>query len=148
MALNRSFPIGLPFSYLYEDIISAWIHGAPSICNCPSRNKPSVPPIQRRRRSRIWRCGNHSSKLHLRVTASRQPFRSPVARSLCSKSSRNPLEREGTAIFTGTTAAIRGNAITSAFAAGKFGVRAFSQSLVKESGKENKHVAYVSLRLS
>jgi len=40
------------------------------------------------------------------------------------------------------------NAITSAFAAGKFGVRAFSQSLVKESGKENKHVAYVSLRLS
>ena len=47
---------------------------------------------------------------------------------------------KGTLIFTGATAAIRGNVWTSAFAAGKFGVRALSQSLAKEFGKENIHV--------
>ena len=46
----------------------------------------------------------------------------------------------GTLIFTGATAAIRGNVTTSAFAAGKFGIRALSQSLAKEFGKENIHV--------
>ena len=50
----------------------------------------------------------------------------------------------GTLIFTGATAAIRGNVTTSAFAAGKFGIRALSQSLAKEFGKENIHVSPVS----
>jgi NAD(P)-dependent dehydrogenase (short-subunit alcohol dehydrogenase family) len=54
----------------------------------------------------------------------------------------------GTLIFTGATAAIRGDVITSAFSASKFGVRALSQSLAKEFGKENIHVAHVSIRLS
>jgi NAD(P)-dependent dehydrogenase (short-subunit alcohol dehydrogenase family) len=48
--------------------------------------------------------------------------------------------KRGTLIFTGATAAIRGNITTSAFAAGKFGVRALSQSLAKEFGKQNIHV--------
>ncbi|KAM5541053.1 hypothetical protein V8D89_005364 [Ganoderma adspersum] len=48
----------------------------------------------------------------------------------------------GTLIFTGATASIRGNTFTSAFAAGKHGVRALSQSLAKEFGKENIHVAH------
>lgn len=47
----------------------------------------------------------------------------------------------GTLIFTGATAALRGNVTTSAFAAGKFGIRALSQSLAKEFGKENIHVS-------
>ena len=51
--------------------------------------------------------------------------------------------RRGTLLFTGATASIRGNVITSAFAAGKFGLRALSQSLAKEFGKENIHVAHV-----
>ena len=51
--------------------------------------------------------------------------------------------KRGTLIFTGATAAIRGNVLTSAFAAGKFGTRALSQSLAKEFGKENIHVAHV-----
>ena len=51
----------------------------------------------------------------------------------------------GTLIFTGATASLRGNVTTSAFAAGKFGLRALSQSLAKEFGKENIHVAHVSL---
>lgn len=48
--------------------------------------------------------------------------------------------KKGTLIFTGATAAIRGNTTTSAFAAGKFGIRALSQSLAKEFGKQNIHV--------
>ena len=47
----------------------------------------------------------------------------------------------GTLIFTGATASIRGNVYTSAFAAGKFALRALSQSLGKEFGKENIHVS-------
>ena len=46
----------------------------------------------------------------------------------------------GTLIFTGATASIRGNIFTSAFAAGKHGIRALSQSLAKEFWKENIHV--------
>lgn len=48
--------------------------------------------------------------------------------------------KKGILIFTGATASLRGNTTTSAFAAGKFGVRALSQSLSKEFGKENIHV--------
>ena len=46
-----------------------------------------------------------------------------------------PLGRE-TLIFTGATAATS-NVVTSAFVAGKFGVRALSQSFAKGFGKEN-----------
>jgi len=48
----------------------------------------------------------------------------------------------GTLIFTGATASIRGNVTTSAFASGKFALRSLSQSLSKEFGKENIHVAH------
>jgi len=51
--------------------------------------------------------------------------------------------KRGTLIFTGATASIRGNTMTSAFAAGKHGLRALSQSLSKEFGKQNIHVAHV-----
>lgn len=50
--------------------------------------------------------------------------------------------RRGVLIFTGATASVRGNTLTSAFAAGKHGLRALSQSLAKEFGKENIHVAH------
>jgi len=54
----------------------------------------------------------------------------------------NEAGKRGTLIFTGATAAWRGNKTTSAFAAGKFGLRALSQSLNKEFGKQNIHVAH------
>lgn len=54
----------------------------------------------------------------------------------------NEVGKRGTLIFTGATAATRGNLTTSAFAAGRFGVRALSQSLAKEFGKQNIHVAH------
>ncbi|KAF9074135.1 NAD-P-binding protein [Rhodocollybia butyracea] len=50
--------------------------------------------------------------------------------------------KRGILIFTGATASIRGNTTTSAFAAGKFAMRALSQSLAKEFGKQNIHVAH------
>jgi NAD(P)-dependent dehydrogenase (short-subunit alcohol dehydrogenase family) len=50
------------------------------------------------------------------------------------------LGRRGTLLFTGATASLRGNTHTSAFAAGKFALRALSQSLAKEFGKQNIHV--------
>jgi len=48
----------------------------------------------------------------------------------------------GTLIFTGATASLRGNVTTSAFASGKFALRALSQSLAKEFGKQNIHVSH------
>ncbi|KAG2159409.1 uncharacterized protein EDB93DRAFT_1275270 [Suillus bovinus] len=50
--------------------------------------------------------------------------------------------KRGTLIFTGATASIRGNTLTSAFSASKFGIRALSQSLAKEFDKQNIHVAH------
>jgi len=50
--------------------------------------------------------------------------------------------RKGVLLFTGATASVRGNVRTSAFAVGKFGLRALSQSLAKEFGKQNIHVAH------
>ncbi|TFK32855.1 hypothetical protein BDQ12DRAFT_728268 [Crucibulum laeve] len=58
----------------------------------------------------------------------------------------NDIEEEngkrGALIFTGATASVRGNVTTSAFAAGKHGRRALSQSLAKEFGKQNIHVSH------
>lgn len=51
--------------------------------------------------------------------------------------------RRGTLLFTGATASIRGNVVTSAFAAGKHALRALSQSLAKEFGKQNIHVSLI-----
>jgi len=50
--------------------------------------------------------------------------------------------KKGTLILTGATASLRGNTSTSLFSAGKFGMRSLSQSLNKEFGKQNIHVAH------
>lgn len=54
--------------------------------------------------------------------------------------------KRGALIFTGATASLRGNVYTSAFASGKFALRALSQSLNKEFGKDNIHVSHLHLR--
>jgi len=58
------------------------------------------------------------------------------------KNELNEAGKRGTLIFTGATAAWRGNKTTSAFSAGKFGLRSLSQSLNKEFGPQNIHVAH------
>jgi NAD(P)-dependent dehydrogenase (short-subunit alcohol dehydrogenase family) len=47
-----------------------------------------------------------------------------------------------TLIFTGATAALKGNPQTAAFAVGKFALRALSQSLAKEFGPRGVHVSH------
>jgi len=54
----------------------------------------------------------------------------------------NEVGARGTLIVTSATAAWRGNTTTSAVSAGKHGLKALSQSLNKEFGKQNIHVAH------
>jgi NAD(P)-dependent dehydrogenase (short-subunit alcohol dehydrogenase family) len=49
----------------------------------------------------------------------------------------------GTILFTGATASIRGGAGYAAFAAAKFGLRAVVQSMARELGPHNIHVAHL-----
>ncbi len=51
--------------------------------------------------------------------------------------------QKGTIIFTGATASIRGGKHYSAFAGAKFALRALSQSMARELGPQNIHVAHV-----
>ena len=49
----------------------------------------------------------------------------------------------GTMLFTGATASVRGGRGFSAFAGGKHAVRALAQSMARELGPQNIHVAHV-----
>jgi NAD(P)-dependent dehydrogenase (short-subunit alcohol dehydrogenase family) len=49
----------------------------------------------------------------------------------------------GTIIFTGATASVRGSAGFSAFAGAKHALRALTQSMARELGPQNIHVAHV-----
>ncbi len=51
--------------------------------------------------------------------------------------------RQGTILFTGATAALRGAANFAAFAVAKHGLRALAQSMARELGPLNVHVAHV-----
>ena len=51
--------------------------------------------------------------------------------------------KNGSIFFTGATASIRGSSGYSAFASGKFGLRALAQSLARELGPLNIHVAHL-----
>ena len=51
--------------------------------------------------------------------------------------------KKGSIFFTGATASMRGSAGYSAFASGKFGLRALSQSMARELGPLNIHVAHL-----
>lgn len=54
------------------------------------------------------------------------------------------LERQrGTIIFTGATASVRGSAGFAAFASAKHGLRALAQSMARELGPGNIHVAHI-----
>ena len=53
------------------------------------------------------------------------------------------LRGRGTIIFTGATASVRGSSGFSAFASAKFALRALAQSMARELGPKNIHVAHV-----
>ncbi|KAK0243738.1 hypothetical protein EDD85DRAFT_945064 [Armillaria nabsnona] len=54
----------------------------------------------------------------------------------------NEKGRRGSFIFTGATVSVRGNVTTSAFSSEKHALRALSQSLAKQFGKQNIHVSH------
>jgi NAD(P)-dependent dehydrogenase (short-subunit alcohol dehydrogenase family) len=51
--------------------------------------------------------------------------------------------QKGTILFTGATASVRGGTGFAAFASAKFGLRALAQSMARELGPENIHVAHL-----
>lgn len=51
--------------------------------------------------------------------------------------------QRGTILFTGATASLRGGAGYSAFAGAKFALRALAQSMARELGPQNIHVAHI-----
>jgi NAD(P)-dependent dehydrogenase (short-subunit alcohol dehydrogenase family) len=75
---------------------------------------------------KVWRLGCYAGFLVGRAAARRMVPRG-----------------EGSILFTGATASVRGGAEFSAFAASKFGLRAMAQSMARELGPEGIHVAHV-----
>ena len=60
------------------------------------------------------------------------------------EAARHMLERgEGTILFTGATASVRGSSGFAAFASAKFGLRAVAQSMARELGPKNIHVVHL-----
>ncbi|PAV14755.1 short-chain dehydrogenase reductase SDR [Pyrrhoderma noxium] len=104
-------------------------------------------------RAALWNAGYGVWKPFLSVTDEeldaslnanvRAPFIfSRLAITAFKKNDLNEHGKRGVLLFTGATASTRGNTTTSAFSVGKFGLRSLSQSLNKEFGKENIHVAH------
>jgi NAD(P)-dependent dehydrogenase (short-subunit alcohol dehydrogenase family) len=127
-----------------------------SIVQCFERSLEALPRHLRRRRKYLLSnflseppskfltdCGQIKGSVDINIVA---PF--AFAQHVITAFKANDLNEDGkrgTLIFTGATASVRGNVTTSAFSAGKHGLRALSQSLAKEFGKSNIHVAHVSV---
>lgn len=75
---------------------------------------------------KVWRLGCYAGFLFGREAARRMMARG-----------------KGTILFTGATASIRGSAQFAAFAAAKGGLRQLAQSMARELGPKNIHVAHV-----
>jgi NAD(P)-dependent dehydrogenase (short-subunit alcohol dehydrogenase family) len=75
---------------------------------------------------KVWRLGCYAGFLFGREAARRMTSRS-----------------KGTILFTGATASVRGSAQFAAFAAAKGGLRQVAQSMARELGPKNIHVAHV-----
>ena len=55
------------------------------------------------------------------------------------------VKKKGTLLFSSATSAFRGTGTTAQFAAGKFALRALSQSIAKEYGKQGIHACHIRL---
>ncbi len=75
---------------------------------------------------KVWRLGQYGA-----VLVAQAALRAMLA------------DGQGTLIFTGATASVRGNANFAAFAASKAGLRALAQSLAREFGPQGIHIAHV-----
>ncbi|BGP25261.1 short-chain dehydrogenase/reductase SDR [Rhodotorula toruloides] len=70
-------------------------------------------------------------------------FSQAAVRAFTSPSPGSEADQGGTLIMTGATSATRGHLHFGAFAAGKHGLRALSQSIAREYGPQGVHVAFV-----
>lgn len=61
---------------------------------------------------------------------------------LVGRESAKHMKNNGTIIFTGATASVRGSSGFSAFSSAKFGLRALAQSLARELGPQGIHVVH------
>ena len=68
--------------------------------------------------------------------------RSVLPHLLSSTSGSPSLSHPPTLIFTSATAAMKGSALCSSFATGKFALRALAQSLAREFGPQGVHVTH------
>ncbi|KAF9448686.1 short-chain dehydrogenase/reductase SDR [Macrolepiota fuliginosa MF-IS2] len=140
---GEAVPFPLP-AYSAEAITSAW-----------SLIKAKFPKPAYEIRVAVWNAGHAVFKKFLDITAEDIEQSTQVNIAASFSFSRQAIltfkeneigagnGKRGALIFTGATAALRGNVVTSAFAASKHANRALSQSLNKEFGKENIHVAHV-----
>ncbi|KIY69337.1 NAD(P)-binding protein [Cylindrobasidium torrendii FP15055 ss-10] len=116
----------------------------------------AYPPGQYPLRAALWNAGQFLMKPFLETTDDelaslldtnvRAPFafsREAILRFKKNQQLDEQTGGNGTLIFTGATASMRGSKMTSAFSPAKSGLRALSQSLAKEFGPSNGiHVAH------
>lgn len=110
-----------------------------------SSRRPAFPPAQApARRSRIPFLEISEKDITTSATinvVSATAFSQAAVRAFTAPGSES--EQGGTLIMTGATSATRGHMHFGAFAAGKHGLRALSQSIAREYGPQGVHVAFV-----
>ena len=97
-----------------------------AIFNAGANFRASIVDTPAEMFEKVWRLGCYAGFLFGREAAKRM-----VARG------------KGTILFTGATASVRGSAQFAAFAAAKGGLRQVAQSMARELGPKNIHVAHV-----
>ena len=103
-------------------------HGAVEVAvfNAGANFRASIQETPADMFEKIWRLGCYAGFLFGREAARRMAPRG-----------------KGTILFTGATASVRGSSHFAAFAAAKNGLRAVAQSMARELGPKNIHVAHV-----
>ncbi len=97
-----------------------------AVFNAGSNFRASIHETPADMFEKVWRLGCYAGFLFGREAARRMASRG-----------------KGTILFTGATASVRGAAHFAAFAAAKNGLRAVAQSMARELGPKNIHVAHV-----
>ena len=103
-------------------------HGAVEVAvfNAGANFRASIHETPADMFEKVWRLGCYAGFLFGREAARRMASRG-----------------KGTILFTGATASVRGSSHFAAFAAAKNGLRAVAQSMARELGPKNIHVAHV-----
>ena len=110
----------------FEQAVARYGHVSAAIFNAGANHRSPILEITGEMFEKVWRLGCFAG-----FVFGREAARHMVPRG------------EGTILFTGATASIRGGAQFAAFASAKFGIRAIAQSMARELGPKGVHVASV-----